>query len=879
MEFVPYSLTDFSGGITDNFIGREKTRSQKAHNLLIPVDKKLALRPGSSLDGSNDIQAKIYSGIDHIIAALDTTDKPYKLSTDSDNKGKLFHYRTTNSFTATVTIASPAVFTATSHGLNNSDPIALTTSGALPTGLTANTTYYVINTATNTFQLSATVGGSAINTTGSQSGVHTVNIGHVELFGPTGNSLFTTSHGAATDHRFSQSSWNNHSYITSAAFTEKVNKLYIDNNAVLQLRTAGLPVMTTIANGGSDITATGIGSGAISYLVALVYKYTYIVGNQTFITRSTLFRTTITGAANAPTKITIPVDKKIANSTSDNYDTASTSLVLEYYRSIGNGTEYYLVSGGSTGTYNAGIIQNSNINGTNTIGDGLSDASLILNQVIYSSGGVAENNPPPTAKFMHTSELGYTYYGYCNDGSDTVKARIRQSKIGVPDACPARFFNDLDADVTAISSFRGLPLFFGRQTVYRGDGAFDNFGQGGFTATKISDFAGSVSHLGIVQTYFGCFFPGDSGFYWTNGYQVVKISEELPTSYASAYPTDASKQAIVGTYDEANQLIYWNYVDATNSNACFVLHLRFGIKPDSVFTTIGGNISTTCPDATVYPSAIPTTITQNFRAKSLLYYNRRIYRADSRGYTMYMDSTKKTDPRVDTSTNASSWGTTYLYYDWKSVAMDFENRLVRKWTPSLVATFKNIGNLSAQIKQDRDLKGAFISLKPIKQKSNYSWGDNGILWGDPVIYASESSIYEEKRMLKTPGIRCSYRTIEITNQFSVIQKSDNMGLATLSHGSKTLTLLSGSWPTDILDYYITLASDNYTNHFLITARTSTVLTISDSLGILPADGNYKWEIKGYSKADSIYLESLSLPIAYLTDSQQAYVTGVEGANA
>ena len=73
---------------------------------------------------------------------------------------------------ATITIASPAVVTNLNHGLLNGNPVVFTTSGALPTGLTAGATYYVINRTTDTFQVSATVGGTAINTSGTQSGTH-----------------------------------------------------------------------------------------------------------------------------------------------------------------------------------------------------------------------------------------------------------------------------------------------------------------------------------------------------------------------------------------------------------------------------------------------------------------------------------------------------------------------------------------------------------------------------------------------------------------------------------------------------------------------------------------------------------------------------------
>jgi hypothetical protein len=74
----------------------------------------------------------------------------------------------------TVTIASPAVVTSTVSLLNNT-PVILTNTGypsALPTGLVVGTTYYVKSSTGTTFNLSATPGGAAINTSGTQSGTH-----------------------------------------------------------------------------------------------------------------------------------------------------------------------------------------------------------------------------------------------------------------------------------------------------------------------------------------------------------------------------------------------------------------------------------------------------------------------------------------------------------------------------------------------------------------------------------------------------------------------------------------------------------------------------------------------------------------------------------
>ena len=71
----------------------------------------------------------------------------------------------------TVTIASPGVLS-TSLNLTNGTALTLTTTGALPTGLTVGTIYYVVSASGTQFSLAATYGGAAINTSGTQSGVH-----------------------------------------------------------------------------------------------------------------------------------------------------------------------------------------------------------------------------------------------------------------------------------------------------------------------------------------------------------------------------------------------------------------------------------------------------------------------------------------------------------------------------------------------------------------------------------------------------------------------------------------------------------------------------------------------------------------------------------
>lgn len=83
-------------------------------------------------------------------------------------------YRTTP--VVTISIATPAVITLNGHGFIAGEPVTFQTTGTLPTGLTLGTTYYVISAGltANTFEVSETLGGAAVNTSGTQSGVQTL---------------------------------------------------------------------------------------------------------------------------------------------------------------------------------------------------------------------------------------------------------------------------------------------------------------------------------------------------------------------------------------------------------------------------------------------------------------------------------------------------------------------------------------------------------------------------------------------------------------------------------------------------------------------------------------------------------------------------------
>jgi len=75
----------------------------------------------------------------------------------------------------TISIASPGIITLpTDFFIADGTAISLISTGALPTGLTVGTTYFVVNSTGNTFELSATLGGASITTSGTQSGLQYV---------------------------------------------------------------------------------------------------------------------------------------------------------------------------------------------------------------------------------------------------------------------------------------------------------------------------------------------------------------------------------------------------------------------------------------------------------------------------------------------------------------------------------------------------------------------------------------------------------------------------------------------------------------------------------------------------------------------------------
>src|SRR5262245_33685029 len=119
-----------------------------------------------------------------ITGSVATSELTCSATNDDAAAGKLGEYieaaGTAASATVTISNGSPAVVTDTAHGQSIGAVVNFITTGALPTGLSVGTNYYVsaAGYGTNSYQLAATVadalaGANSINTSSAGSGTHT----------------------------------------------------------------------------------------------------------------------------------------------------------------------------------------------------------------------------------------------------------------------------------------------------------------------------------------------------------------------------------------------------------------------------------------------------------------------------------------------------------------------------------------------------------------------------------------------------------------------------------------------------------------------------------------------------------------------------------
>lgn len=879
MQTQPYVVDDFSGGITDNYLDCQRNQYQLADNLLITDNRKLITIGGSEISDLENylpdfLGTNLRTGLLFVFEEL-----------LFENQGRNLYYNDSGYTTILGPTGNPVFSSASSttktaraywnnHTLLTNDDFVkpqklykdgsgvfqIRTAGLpkLATTPTATGSNALVFAFANDLKAkyNAHLADTAQHTTGADATNVLTSSDATNLA-----SLITLVSEMITKYTLHEadsqlnSGW---SYHQGHATADRSLASAIPPTTLTECITRLSDIKSKFNAHDNDATTHGVGAShqvslsdpvSRNFIYAFLYSYEYTVGTAVFkdFGATTLLQVTNVDApdANAVAISAIPV---ISNGVTDNYDT--TVIKCEIYRTIDSGQTLYYV----------GEVTN----GTTTFNDTVSDDTLQDNQVIYTDGDVVDNDPPPPAKYLVVAN-DICWYLHVKEGSEVKTNRVRQSLQSDIDSCPETFYVDLEDEIMGGANIGEYPLVFCKERIYRLEGTFDLLGRGGIAKKEISRTAGLVSHLGIVVTLDGIFFPGNDGFYFTNGYQVQKISPEINSTYLTLIQTEAQRKNIYGVFDALTQRVYWatqRNQSSGDNDSFFIADIKQGVKPNTPFTTASGGDS--------------------FAPSSLCFYNNFLYRADKRGYLFRHDEEIKTNPKIDVLSAPANWLANTIIYRFKSHGTNFGLADVRKWVPSAVFHFKNVSNVSIGINSYNDDATFSSELKEIRLLSNIIWGDSKITWGDDNIIWNYSNLIKAFRRFPARGLRCDYKQIELTNSFTIVENSDSLGTADVDAIGKTVTLNTSPdniWPTDAVDYYIYFSNDNYTNGYLILERTDDVLLFEDLFESSVNAMGSKWIMKGYRKTDVMYLINYSLEVAGLTSTQDPFRKANVGTNA
>lgn len=539
---------------------------------------------------------------------------------------------------------------------------------------------------------------------------------------------------------------------------------------------------------------------------------------------------------------------ELLNDLDTNYD--EDNILVQIYRTTDTGTTFYLedeVENGAA-SYTDQISDNLDGNGIDR---------LSTRELLYTTGGNVANDPPPRSRFVHL--IGNTaYYGYITEGETTFPGRILQSVPGSPDTGPATFFDDVEDELIGVSSAKGVPLAFCKNSLYRFTGQFTQQGLGVLTHEPISEELGCLSAESIVKTEVGVFFAGTDGFYYTDGYQLIKISIDLDLTYGLWTKSDTQKERIYGTYDKLNRRIWWamqSQPTGTDPDKVFIYHLNYGIKPSGVFTTASNGT--------------------HFRPSALAFYQGEIIRGDTRGLIFRHNAIYKTDPKIpaeDTGDNANDWGYVHIPYLYRSCAVDFGTITEGNWASKFHLLGKNVGNANIQVRgisDNRYYSENNKPLAPIAYRDNMRWGDATINWGDAESLWQYSGKLDVRRHFPRGAIRASLKQIEILPLSQGVYRYEDwpeFSFADTVALSKEVNILTPSthtaitWPTDVVGMTISFENDEYVTEWEIESVASDMIVVIDEDDTLPDLTNQKWVIRGYMKETSI--SPLSYMILY-----------------
>lgn len=677
--------------------------------------------------------------------------------------------------------------------------------------------------------------------------------GWVELSGTVLPATDIAFNGATVANTFSVAQMNNHLVVTSDTLGCLPRKVYKDNGNVWRIFSAGLPrivwpVQPISTDPNPTFAASTPAGKNFLYFFALYRTYTTSDGTvfEDIGPVTVVAATNMSDMTTGANSITIQPRNAAgsgavgvafpANSAAEFYD--RTNWKMRIWRSKTSGTVGYYVGDMAPGDLNFVDSQHDNA----------------LGSVVYIDGDVLDWDPPPIAKYVVAANnaMWYAHVKELEGGVQVLRPfRVRQSIQFGPDKCPASFYTDVDRDITGIGAIGDYPIVFAERKFWRLEGVVDSQGNGFTRKVLVSDTVGCISSDSISQSQRGIAFAGHDGFYFTDGFNVRRVSDDLELTYgrlitdvvnlagATTVTAATRKRRITGAYDRATDR-YWFGVqtgtETLDNDQYVILDANFGLTANSPFTTASSGADL-APTASVFVDGV-------------------LLRGDTRGYLFAHRETLYSDREVSASLAAASWFTKAVPFDYMSAARSMGDSTVDKWAGILQAVFLNLTDLSVQPQTCDNDSADWQDLKELRFRSHFIWGQSELVWGEASdIWNYRSFIFFERRFPRG-SLRFTYKQVRFKSPYTVILASGVGDDAAFVPGGATMTLtgLTNVFVADYVGYYVHYAQDGYTKAYRILSIAGNVATLDVSANVLVV-GSYPWEIRGAPKGERVAMRN------------------------
>ena len=345
------------------------------------------------------------------------------------------------------------------------------------------------------------------------------------------------------------------------------------------------PIIDTVT------TTAGAGIAAGTYNYKAVLEERDSEGNVYRSHTSNVGTITIGGAVAA-------LRPRMVNPQSSSY---AVSTFMEYYRTTNGGTIYYLAGTGGIGTI---------------FSDTTTDATLVLNEVLYTTGGVLDNEPAPSLSYAVTRNN--QVYGLSSETPDVIYIS-KPFVQGLGIEWSSVLYTTLN---TGFGTANSLAVLDDKLIIFKDDSCYFQVGNGGDATGEnatlsepqlISATIGVRFPRSVISTQVGVFFMSNSGFY------LLTRGMELQYIGAAVEDYNSVTEVTGATYIPSNREIRFS----TSASSCLVYNMFFNLW--YVFTNYS------CAHSAFYSGKFLSFNTANTK---LLYEDSTVYADDSTNYVM-----------------------------------------------------------------------------------------------------------------------------------------------------------------------------------------------------------------------------------------------------